>query len=294
MEHNNILDALKESFIEISEILKKGNTGEISNNVGYLNKSGDYINNMDLHSNHIIKSHLIKCNEVWGIASEEDEGIVSRFSGQDNCHYFVSIDPLDGSSNVDCNITVGSIFTIFDTQEGKYPSSGRSIVCAGYCLYGQCTQFVVADKEGVQIFTLHPHVKTFMKEGDIEVPDSGCIYSINESNRNRWLDSRFSKLTTSLIEKNYTMRWVGSMVADAHRTLLKGGFFSYPADVRNNDGRIRLVYEAYPFAYIFDKANGYSSDGNVNILDVRFPNDIHKKTPVFLSGKNEFNEFMNL
>jgi len=313
MAYDNILTALKNACIDISLSLKNGNTEELSNQVGYINQSGDYTNNIDLYSNQIIKGELMKCLNVWGIASEEDKGITSRFSDDDDCTYFVSFDPLDGSGNVDCNISVGTIFTIFETPEGVYPKSGRDIVCAGYCMYSQCTQLVIADKDGVKMYTLHSHIKTFTNEQIIEIPEKGCLYSINESNKYRWeqfndgknvcvgcmsqtpkSNSVYSKLIDTFINEKYTMRWIGTMVADCHRTLLKGGLFAYPSDSKNIEGRIRLVYEAYPFAYIFQQAGGYSSNGYTNILQLEFPKNIHQKTPVLLSSKKEFDMFVEL
>jgi len=301
MSYLNIIEKLKESFIDISLALKNGNTSELSNKIGYLNKSGDYSNNLDLHSNEIIKKKLIKCSNVWGIASEEDEGIISRFSDDADCKYFVSFDPLDGSSNVDCNISVGTIFCIFETPEGVYPKSGKDIVCAGYCLYSQCTQLVIADETNVKISTLQPHIRSFVNEEIITIPDRGCLYSINESNKYKWakLDDNenkcvYTKFIDKLIDEKYTMRWVGTMVADCHRTLLKGGFFAYPANSKSKEGKIRLVYEAYPFAYIFMRANGFSSNGFINILQLSFPKDIHQKTAVLLSSRKEFFEFIEL
>ena len=132
MAYENILTALKNACIHISLSLKNGNTEELSNQVGYINQSGDYTNNIDLYSNQIIKGELMKCLNVWGIASEEDEGITSRFSDDDNCTYFVSFDPLDGSSNVDCNISVGTIFTIFETPELLSSGNSRIIELLNY------------------------------------------------------------------------------------------------------------------------------------------------------------------
>lgn len=307
MTYLNIIEEIKNACIQISLSLKNGDNEDLSNKVGYINKSGDYSNNIDILSNQILKKCLIKCSNVWGIASEEDEGIISRFSDDKDSKYFVSFDPLDGSSNVDCNISVGTIFCIFESPEGIYPNSGKNIVCAGYCLYSQCTQLVIADNESVKMYTLHPHIKSFENEEIIEIPKKGCFYSINESNKYRWKhiedfdeddinSSNFmiNKLIGELIDENYSMRYVGTMVADCHRNLLKGGFFGYPCDTKNHEGRIRLVYEAYPFAFIFKIAGGYASNGYVNILDLEFPKNIHQKTPIFLSSEKEFKQFENI
>ena len=303
MSYENIIDAIKNACITISISLKKGDTSELSNKIGYINKSGDFSNNIDLHANEILKKELIKCENIWGIASEEDEGIISRFSDEKDCSYFVSFDPLDGSSNVDCNISVGTIFCIFKCEHGVFPKGGKDIVCAGYCLYSQCTQLVLADEINVKMYTLHPHIKTFENEEIVTIPENGCIYSINESNKYKWIKNDYEKkkdvslyyeYINQLSNENYSMRWVGTMVADCHRTLLKGGFFSYPADNKNTEGKIRLVYEAFPFAYIFMRAGGFSSNGFINILQLIFPKDIHQKTPVLLSSKKEFFQFIEL
>ena len=204
MAYNNILSALKNACLHISLSLKNGDTGELSNQIGYINQSGDYTNNIDLYSNQIIKGELMKCLNVWGIASEEDKGITSRFSDDDDCTYFVSFDPRDGSANVDCNISVGTIFTIFETPEGVYPKSGRDIVCAGYCMYSQCTQLVIADKDGVKMYTLHSHIKTFTNEQIIAIPEKGCLYSINESGK--YINAEtINKISMNLIEKIFNI-----------------------------------------------------------------------------------------
>ena len=199
---------------------------------------------------------------------------------------------LDGSSNIDVNITTGTIFAIYKFKDGKI-QSGRNIVAAGYCLYGGSTQLVLADEKGVNMYQLINNNFEIIKE-NIKVRVIGSTYAINESNKHIWIDSRYKKITESLINKNYTARWVASLVADAHRTLLKGGFFAYPGDKRNSNGKIRLLYEAYPFAYIYEKARGYASNGKINLLDVDFPKNIHQKTPIILSSKFEFDIFNDL
>ena len=168
----------------------------------------------------------------------------------------------------------------------------------GYCLYSQCTQFVVADEENVKMYTLHPHIKSFNNEEIIKMPERGCLYSINESNKYKWdninnadkYKSVYSKYIDQLIEEKYTMRWVGTMVADCHRTLLKGGVFLYPSDSKNPEGRIRLVYEAYPFAYIFMRANGFASNGYLHLLQLKFQKIFIKRHQFFYQViKNFFN-----
>jgi fructose-1,6-bisphosphatase I len=163
---------------------------------------------------------------------------------------------------------------------------------AGYCLYGGCTQMIIAKKEVSMYQLIDSNFKLI--QNNLIYPPKGNIFSINESNKYIWSDNRYNQLMNNLIKENYSMRWVGSMVADAHRTLIKGGIFSYPANNKNKQGKIRLLYEAYPFAYIFNKANGKSSNGRQDILDIDFPNNIHQKIPIILSSDYEFNLFNKL
>ena len=126
----------------------------------------------------------------------------------------------------------------------------------------------------------------------MKLKEKGNIYSINEANKHIWCDKRFVPFIDSRIKENYSTRWVGSLVADAHRTLIKGGFFAYPANEKNKDGKIRLLYEAYPFAHIFEVAGGFGSNGEEQLLDIPFPKNIHQKTPIILSSNSEFTKFI--
>ena len=162
---------------------------------------------------------------------------------------------------------------------------------SGYCLYGGSTQMILSLNNNINIYQLIDNQLQLVKE-NLTCNEKGKIYSINESNKNIWLDKRFNILINKLIEQNYTTRWVASLIADAHRTLIKGGFFAYPANEKNKCGKIRLLYEAYPFAYIFETANGIASNGHKSLLDIDFPkNNIHQKTPIILSTQYEYDVF---
>ena len=184
-------------------------------------------------------------------------------------------------------------------EEGKI-NSGRDTVLAGYCLYGAATQFVLADEEKVTMYQLkftdeNKTIREFVKIQDyIKIPKKGMIYSMNEGNRNKWMDSRYHKIVNWMLEKNYSGRWVGALVADGHRTLFKGGFFAYPANEKNTTGKIRLLYEAYPFAFIFEKAGGKATNGDIPLLDIMFPkHNIHLKVPIVLASCYEMLYFEN-
>lgn len=286
---NQILEIIKSSCIKISHLIKNSNSNELGSLADEYNLSGDDVKKLDLMANEILKKDLSKLSVISCLGSEEDENLVFlNNSGE----YMVCFDPLDGSSNIDVNITTGTIFAIYKLQNGVV-KNGRNIVSAGYCLYGGSTQLVIADEEKVNMYQLINNKFQSIKD-NLKIRNMGSIYSINEANKYIWNDYRYEKLVDNLIQKNYTTRWVGSLVADAHRTILKGGFFSYPSNKRYPEGRIRLLYEAYPFAFIFEKVGGYSSNGKINLLDVDFPNNIHQKTTIVLSSKFEFDIFNNL
>lgn len=276
-----IIDNLKKAFIEISELMCNTDPYELSKLTDENNNSGDQVKSLDIISNNILKAYLIQCKEVSIIGSEEEEQFY--YTNNTNGKYLVCYDPLDGSSNIDSNITVGTIFAIYNKESGL--KDGNSIVCAGYCLYGSSTQFILADNK-VDIYLLKKNKFILVKE-NLKIKEKGNIYSFNESYRNYWLGNQDNAIIDELIKEKYSSRWVGSMVTDCHRTLIKGGLFSYPKNSKSLNGKIRILYEAYPFAYIFKVAGGESFDGENEILNIEFPENIHKKTPVYLGGKYE-------
>ena len=278
-----ILNALRKSFIEISNLMKYIDPSKLSVLVNENNTSGDDVKKLDILSNDIIKNNLLECNSIKIIGSEEEDKLV--YTQNDNGKYMVCYDPLDGSSNIDVNITVGTIFAIYDLNKGL--DNGNDIVCAGYCLYGSSTQFILA-RETVKIFILN-NDKFLLINDNLKIKEKGNIYSINEANKYKWLGNKDSIFVMNLLDLNYTTRWVGSMVTDCHRTLIKGGIFAYPENINNMEGKIRLLYEAYPFAFIFKIAGGKSSNGKLNILDIKFPKNIHQKTPIYLGSNYEMN-----
>ena len=284
-----IVDILKKCFIEISDLIKNKNSLDLGNVIyDQYNISGDNIKKLDDIANEILKTNLQNCELVRSIGSEEEQTLIN--TQYYNAPYLVCYDPLDGSSNIDVNITVGTIFAIYQYKNNQI-QNGRNIVMSGYCLYGGSTQMILSFNNNINIYQLINNQFQLVKENQT-CNKRGKIYSINESNKNIWLDKRFNILINKLIEQNYTTRWVASLVADAHRTLIKGGFFAYPANEKNKCGKIRLLYEAYPFAYIFETANGIASNGQISLLDIDFPkHNIHQKTPIILSSQYEYDTF---
>jgi fructose-1,6-bisphosphatase I len=237
------------------------------------------------------------------VASEE---LPSARVLSETAKYIVAFDPLDGSSNIDVNISIGTIFSVLRAQnaggrllEGAL-QPGNRIVAAGYAVYGSATTLVFSTGRGVHEFTLDPGVgEFFLSQPNIRCPDRGNTYSVNEGNSARW-DERVRKWNAWMKSEDpkqqlpYGLRYVGSLVADAHRTLMRGGIFAYPADRKSPEGKLRLLYEANPIAYLFEQAGGAATNGVDRILDIQ-PRGLHDRTPLVLGSKHEvaaFRQFM--
>jgi fructose-1,6-bisphosphatase I len=279
-DFDEIIQVLKLSCKDISKLIKTKNLLHLGSETENKNATDDAVKELDIQSNQILIHNLSKVLSVKYIASEEEENLLLN---NENGKYLVSFDPLDGSSNIDVNVTIGTIFGIYIIKNNKK----LKISCAGYSLYGSQTQFVLAH-EKVELYQLLNNNFKLIKN-DIKIPNRGKIVSMNLSYNHINFNKKYENLALELFDKGYTLRFVGSMVADAHRTLLKGGIFMYPANKKSIDGKIRLLYEAIPFAFIFEKAGGVGSNGNERLLDVEF-NDIHQRTPIILSSKYEFSK----
>lgn len=288
MNYNNILENIKLSIIEIDNFIKSKDCFSLSKKLDSKNKSDEFIKKLDDSSNMIIKNNLKNLSNIRYIISEEDK---SPILINKNGKYLVAFDPLDGSSNIDVNLTIGTIFAIYE-YKNNIIESGKNIVCAGYSVYSGNTQLIIAE-QSVQLLQRSGNIFNLITD-NIFVPSTGKIISHNCSNLYINVDSKVLNVHNKLIEDNYSFRYVGSLVADAHRTLIKGGIFLYTGNKKSPNGKIRLLYEAYPMAYIFEKALGYCYSKNGNIIDNKFPKNIHMRTPIILSGKSEFNLYSNL
>lgn len=275
-----IIETMKKSCIIISNEIKSRNLLQLGSETHNRNVSNDAVKELDILSNNIIKNNLVQLDTVSYIASEEEDELICNNNKK---NYLVSYDPLDGSSNIDVSITVGTIFGIYEYNNDNY-----NIVCAGYGLYGSQTQFVVTYNNNISFYQLNDNKFELIKD-NLKIPNKGKIVSMNLSYNKINLDKKYEELCNKLFDEGYTQRFVGSLVADAHRTLLKGGIFMYPANNRSVNGKIRLLYEAIPFAYIFEIAGGCSSNGENSLLEVDI-NSIHQRTPIILSGKYEFSK----
>ena len=279
-DFDEIIQVLKISCKNISQLIKTKNLLHLGSETENKNATDDAVKELDIQSNQILIDNLSKVSSVKYIASEEEEHLLLN---NEDGKYLVSFDPLDGSSNIDVNVTIGTIFGIYIIgNDEKF-----KISCAGYSLYGSQTQFVLTH-EKVELYQLLNDEFKLIKD-DLRIPNKGKIVSMNLSYNHINFNKKYENLALELFDKGYTLRFVGSMVADAHRTLLKGGIFMYPANEKSKDGKIRLLYEAIPFAFIFEKAGGIGSNGVKRLLDVEFDN-IHQRTPIILSSKYEFSK----
>jgi fructose-1,6-bisphosphatase I len=273
-----------------------GGTGEV-------NIQGEFVQKLDMYANDTLKKALEHTGVVCCIASEEDEHLTLVPEPFHSGRYVFAMDPLDGSSNIDVNATIGTIFAIFRrrTAEGTQADdsdvlrSGRDIVAAGYIVYGSGTVLVLATKEtGVNGFTLDPSVGAFfLSHRDIRLGDEeGGVYSINEGYTAYWTPKMKAYVQgLKAPGRGLTQRYIGSLVADFHRNLLKGGIFAYPATSKTPKGKLRLLYEAFPLAFICELAGGEATDGKIKILD-RVATDLHERTALIIGNRTMVNEAM--
>jgi fructose-1,6-bisphosphatase I len=274
---------------------------------GETNVQGEKVMKLDEYANEVLCTVLERSRACALVASEElDDVEILDASGKSK--YMVMFDPLDGSSNIDVNVTIGTIFSVVRaTGSGEAAlrascvEKGRSnIVAAGYAVYGSSTTLVLSTGQGVHEFTLDPtNGEFFLSRPNLRCPEKGGTYSINEGNAARWGDgvkkwNAWIKTEDKASGLPYGHRYVGSLVADAHRTLLKGGIFAYPADKKSPDGKLRLLYEANPIAFLFEQAGGAATNGTDKILDI-VPKALHTRTPLVIGSKEDvaaFRQFM--
>ncbi|ESL07021.1 fructose-1,6-bisphosphatase, cytosolic [Trypanosoma rangeli SC58] len=274
---------------------------------GYLtdntsNATGDTQARLDVIANNAFKAYLLSSTGVAFLGSEEEETLV-LVEGDHQGNYIVFFDPLDGSSNIDANVSVGSIWGIWRVPANKKVAtmeeatavlkhlSGKCLVSAGYAMYGTATNLVITTGHGVDGFTLDPTIGEFIHtHPHITLPASRTIYSVNEGNFRNWDPwlQKYMHYIKSESKDLYTLRYIGSMVADIHRTLLYGGIFCYPGDRKRPEGKLRLFYEAAPMAMLVEQAGGKASTGRGRVLDVK-PKKLHQRVAVYMGSRQEVN-----
>jgi len=308
-QHNNIpaelrllIEVVARACKTISHSVGKGALGEVLGSADTENIQGEVQKKLDIISNEI----LLEANE-WGghlaaMASEEMESIHPIPNRYPKGEYMLLFDPLDGSSNIDVNVSIGTIFSVLKAPEGMtqpteadFMQAGSRQVAAGYAVYGPQTMLVLTTGNGVNCFTLDREMGSWvLTQRDMRIPVKTKEFAINMSNQRHWhppVQRYISELLagdTGPRGTNFNMRWIASMVADVHRILNRGGVFMYPADLRDTSmpGKLRLMYEANPMAFIVEQAGGAATDGKQRILDIQ-PTKLHQRVPVFLGAKEE-------
>ncbi|MES2381159.1 MAG: class 1 fructose-bisphosphatase [Bacteroidota bacterium] len=294
----------------ISREVNKAGLTSILGDHGSVNVQGEDVKKLDIIGNEMFISTLSKGGEVCVLASEENDGIIPlQGTYSKNGKYVVCIDPLDGSSNIDVNVSIGTIFSIYRrlSEPGTEPTdadvlqAGNKLIAAGYVIYGSSTMLVFSTGKGVNAFTLDTSIGEFcLSHADVKTPDDGKMYSINEGNAAEFPQGvkdylAWVKESDKATNRPYTARYIGSMVADFHRNLLKGGVFIYPPTAKSPNGKLRLLFEGIPMSYIAEQAGGLATTSTTRILDVE-PTAIHQRVPIIMGSKNMVNkvvEFMS-
>ena len=294
---NNIVTACK----EISHLVNRGNLVGVLGSAESENVQGEVQKKLDVITNDIMVNALNWTGHLAGMASEEVDDIIAIPAQYPKGKYLALFDPLDGSSNIDVNLAVGTIFSILHCREGIEPTvedfliKGVEQVCAGFVLYGPSTMMVLTTGHGVNGFTLDLDIGEFiLTHPAMRIPEETTEFAINMSNQRFWEPpvKRYIDECLQGIEgprgKNFNMRWIASLVAEVYRILTRGGVFLYPSDLRDSSkpGRLRLLYEANPMAFIMEQAGGACSTGFERILEIT-PTHIHQRVPLILGSKNE-------
>jgi len=296
-----LLTALMTAIKACSNAVRKAGIARLYGVAGATNSTGDEQKKLDVLANDLFINMLRSSFTTCMLVSEENTNAI-EIDLEHQGKYVVCFDPLDGSSNIDCLVSIGSIFSVYRKVSEGAPvlsdalQSGREIVCAGYAIYGSATAVVLAFPHStVNCFTLDPSIGEFvLTHPDMKVKPKGNIYSVNEGYAEAW-DPAVKEYVMSrkTAPKPYGARYVGSMVADIHRTLLYGGVFMYPPTKDAPKGKLRLMYECNPLAFVVERAGGSASTGRMPILDVK-PTDIHQRVPIFLGSKDEVAEIVKL
>lgn len=293
-ELSRLLNAIRLASKAVNHEVNKAGLVDIIGATDQVNHSDETQQKLDVFANHAFKRALINRDIVCGFASEEEEDFISISStnGNNNNNYVVLVDPLDGSSNIDTNVSVGTIFSIYRRLSSNtnavsvsdFLRKGIQQVAAGYVLYGTSTMLVYTTGHGVNGFTLNPALGTFyLSHPNLKFPKYGKIYSINEGNYVHFPDGikKYIKYCQENIDgRPYTSRYIGSLVSDFHRNLIKGGIYLYPPTSQHSNGKLRLLYECNPIAFLAEQAGGAASNGTKRVMEVE-PKELHQRTPFY-------------
>jgi len=281
----------------VNRAVNKAGLVNILGGAGSDNIQGESQQKLDVFANRQFISALTSGGECCIVATEEEDELVAIDSPVSrNAKYVVCIDPLDGSGNIDCNVAIGTIFSIYRRKSGPGPGDladvlqpGTEQVAAGYVIYGSSTMLVYTTGRGVNGFTLDPSIGEFcLSHPELKIPLGGSIYSVNEGNYVHFPEGvkryiKYAQAEDQTTGRPYASRYIGSMVADIHRNLIKGGIYFYPSTAAYPQGKLRLLYECNPMAFIIEQAGGRASDGNRRILDI-VPGELHQRCPIFIGS----------
>ena len=286
----------------ISREVNKAGLVDVLGFTGEVNVQGEQVQKLDDYANRVIIHRMQRAGVLCAMASEENADLIEIPDKFDTGDYILIFDPLDGSSNIDVNVSIGTIFSIFKRKNSTQSvtlsdvlQKGAQQVAAGYFIYGSSTMMVYTTGNGVHGFTLDPSVGEFLlSHPDIKIPEQGKIYSVNESYWHYWDEKTREVVSYFKSPQNergrpYSLRYIGSLVADFHRNLLYGGIFMYPADKKDPkkpSGKLRLLCEANPMALIVEQAGGMAIDGQRRILDIE-PQELHQRVPLFIGSKKD-------
>ncbi len=298
-ELSRLINSIRLAAKVVNHEVNKAGLVDILGGAGETNVQGEDQQKLDVYANEIFMKKLTNRQIVCGIASEEEDDFVT-ISGSDaknDNKYVVLIDPLDGSSNIDVNVSVGTIFSIYrrvtkpgtPVQKEDFLQKGNKQVAAGYIVYGTSTMLVYTTGHGVNGFTLNPAIGTFyLSHPDMKFPENGNIYSINEGYYIHFPQGVKDYLKYCQEEEGdrpYKARYIGSLVSDFHRNMIKGGVYIYPTSSKAPKGKLRLLYECNPMAFLAEQAGGKATDGYMRIMDIK-PTELHQRVPFFCGSKN--------
>lgn len=298
-ELSRLLNSILLAARVVSYKIRKAGLIDIIGSVGTTNVQGEDQQKLDLYAHNVFVETLINREIVCGIASEENDNFIT-IEGLDEAHnnkYVVLMDPLDGSSNIDVNVSVGTIFSVYrrispigtPVTIEDFLQPGIKQVAAGYILYGTSTMLVYTTGKGVNGFTLNQAIGSFyLSHPNLRCPDEGNVYSVNEGNYVHFPQGVKDYIKYCQEEKDnrpYTSRYIGSLVSDCHRNLMRGGVYMYPSTLKTPKGKLRLLYECNPMAFITEQAGGYASNGYERILEMK-PSELHERTPFYCGSTN--------
>ena len=298
-ELSRLINSIRLAAKVVNHQVNKAGLVDITGGVGEVNVQGEAQQKLDVYAHEVFIRQLINRQIVCGIASEEEEDFII-LAGQDNDHqnkYVVLMDPLDGSSNIDVNVSVGTIFSIYrrisptgtPVNLEDFLQAGNNQVAAGYIVYGTSTMLVYTTGHGVNGFTLNPALGTYyLSHPDMKISETGTIYSVNEGNYIHFpqgIKDYIKYCQREEDDRPYTSRYIGSLVSDVHRNIIKGGIYLYPPTGKAPQGKLRLLYECNPIAYIIEQAGGRASNGYGRILEMK-PTELHQRVPFYAGSSN--------